>query len=124
MPLPRFPARPECRKELAHELRDLRWNPQRHLADGDGTAAELARQKQALAARQPENRHERRKRFRRLRDLTARLQPYVAEREEQVGQDLVRCAQQVEANEVVQRRDYAFCLYPEKELREFCTRFL
>jgi len=25
---------------------------------------------------------------------------------------------------VRRRRDYAFCLYPEALLREFCTRFL
>jgi hypothetical protein len=126
LPLPRRPARPEGCRRLAHELRDLHWNPQRHLngADGDATAAELARQKAAWIARQPADRHERHQRFRALRELTARLEPFVADREEQVGQALGECSRELAANEVLQRRDYPFCLYPEAELRAFCTRFL
>jgi hypothetical protein len=124
LPLPGQPARPEGCRDLAHELRDLRWNPQRHLADGDATAADLARQKRAWIERQPADWRERRERFGALRELTRRLEPYVAGREQELGQTLVECARQVETNAVLERRDYAFCLYPEAELRAFCERFL
>ena len=59
-----------------------------------------------------------------LRELTRRLEPHLAGREREVAQALARCRQEVEANAVLTRRDYAFCLYPEAELCEFCTRFL
>jgi hypothetical protein len=30
----------------------------------------------------------------------------------------------VRANAILQRRDYAFCLFPENVLRPFCVQFL
>jgi hypothetical protein len=124
LPLPRFPTRADAGQHLAHERRDLHWNPQRHLEDHDARAKSLAAQKQAWIAHQPHSRPERHERFRTLRELTGQLHPYVAAREETLAEELVRCREQLAANEVLARRDYAFCLYPEAELRAFCTRFL
>jgi hypothetical protein len=124
LPLPRRPARAENCKRLARELRDLHWNPQRHLPDGDGEALDLARQKKAWIALQPADRLQRRQRFQKLRELTGLLEQHVANHEQVVGGQLAESLQQVENNEVLGRRDYPFCLYPEAELREFCTRFL
>ena len=36
--------------------------------------------------------------------------------------ELTRCRRAVAANAVLQRRDYAFCLYPEATLRPFMTQ--
>ncbi len=124
LPLPRFPMRANACKNLAHQRRDLHWNPQRHLADHDPRAEELAAKKRAWIARQPQNRQEHRERFRTLRELTAELQPFITDREEQLAQDLIRCDQRQATNAVLERRDYAFCLYPAAEMRTFCTRFL
>jgi len=124
LPLPRLPARVDTCKRVAHELRDLHWNPQRHLADHDARAEELAQQKRAWIARDAKDCPERRERFRALRELNEQLHPYVAAREQTAAEELVRCDQQLAANEVLERRDYAFCLYPEARLRAFCARFL
>jgi hypothetical protein len=56
--------------------------------------------------------------------VTERLRTYLAERERDLQERTVRWGQELEANEVLGRRDYAFCLYPESSLRPFCTQFL
>jgi hypothetical protein len=67
---------------------------------------------------------DRRQRDRTLRELTERLRPYVARAEREVEEELTRRREQLQANAVLRRRDYAFCLYPEGLLRPFCTQFL
>ncbi len=127
LPLPTFPTSPHDRQRLARQLRDLRYNPQRHLEAGVGSKPEVAAivaRKQAWVARQPTDAAERRQRFRILRELTEQLRPYVADRERTVAAALAQAEQQLQRNAVVQRRDYAFCLYPEAILRPFCSQFL
>jgi hypothetical protein len=108
---------------LARELRDLHWNPQRHIGL-DGPAAKLALQKQAWINQQFDSRAKRRERFRVLRELTEYLRPYTADGERHLHHDLARCEREVQSNVVLRRRDYAFCLYPEALLHDFCRRFL
>ena len=67
---------------------------------------------------------ERRERFQVLRDLTQKLRGFVASQEAEVRQHLLRSERELEANAILHRRDYAFCLYPEALLRPFCMRFL
>lgn len=129
LPLPTFPVEPEDCRRLARELRDLRQNPQRHLgslAPSDGTAAigELATQKQEWIARPVQTHRQRRERFQALRALTEKLRPFIAGAEQELRPHWVRCEEQVQANMVLRRRDYAFCLFPESLLRPFCTQFL
>jgi hypothetical protein len=127
LPLPTCPAQPADRERLVHQLRDLECNPQRHLNDNhpeEPAAQELATAKRAWIARRPQDRHQRRQRFYELRTLTQRLRPYVADCQGRLRRELERCAEQLESNAVLRRRDYAFCLYPEAALRAFCTRFL
>jgi hypothetical protein len=126
LPLPR-PAATEgdCRR-LSRELRDVHYNPQRHLEETEASEhlAELARRKQEWIARQPATRPERRERFRMLRALTDELRSPLRPREEQLRQQLSLCQRQLRANAVLQRRDYAFCLFPADVLRPFCSQFL
>jgi hypothetical protein len=132
LPLPTFPVRPAERQHLARELRDLYYNPQRHLdPEGASTAShggsftfKLAAEKQAWIARKPVDKNAHRKRFQALRALTEQLRGHVAGRLSALEQELSRYDQQLQANAVLQRRDYAFCLYPEEMLRSFCTQFL
>jgi hypothetical protein len=127
LPLPLFPARPQVCRRLARELRDLHYNPQRHLpasALADASVAQRVAQKQAWISRQPASGRERRQRFEALRGLTAQLRPLVAGRVRDLQHQHARCRHEVQANAVLQRRDYAFCLYPEALLRPLCTRFL
>jgi hypothetical protein len=127
LPLPSLPARPGERRRLARELRDLYYNPQRHLGNGasvPATALDLAAQKKAWIAQPSPNAQARRERFQVLRSLTEKLRGYVADRLGAQEQHIRRCDEELEANAVLERRDYSFCLYPEAMLRDFCTQFM
>jgi hypothetical protein len=73
--------------------------------------------------RRPGTRRERRERFLELRRLTAGLRPFVAGRYQQARQDLADCERRLRVQALLQRRDYAFVLYPEALLREFFAPF-
>jgi len=120
LPLPTFPAKPDDCRRFAHELRDLHWNPQRHVS----SAQELAARKNEWIARQPAEPLQRRERYQMLRQLNTALQAFAKEKERLVHEELDRCHREVQANRVLQSREYAFCLYPEETLRPFCTQFL
>jgi hypothetical protein len=127
LPLPAFSAQRDCREKLIGDLRDVHCNPQRHLVDGAKSPArahELIEQKRAWIARPAANARERRERFDVLRSLTDQLRPFVADQESSLQQALARCERELQANAILQNREYAFCLYPESLLRPFCTRFL
>jgi hypothetical protein len=123
LPFPHYPADADDCRRLAHQQRDLHWNPQRHVSL-DSAAAKLVFQKNAWINQQPDKREQRRERFRMLRELTDHLRSYTSEHEEHVRRERERCELETAANEVLLRRDYAFCLYPEDMLREFYSRFL
>ncbi len=121
LPLPFHRVTAEDERRLARRLRDLHWNPWRHVSAA-GRAA-LARRADWVA-RQTQGRDERRERFRQLRGVLDEMRPLVADQEEQARRELELCRRQAQANEILRRRDYAFCLYPESLLRPFCQRFL
>jgi hypothetical protein len=127
LPLPVYPVTEDHCRALARGLRDLEWNPQRHLSDGEQAnpaVRDLVEQRQAWVARRPEEWSQRRERFQRLRALNHLLRPCVAEQADVLEKELALCDRQLQANAVLQRRDYAFCLHPEATLRPFCTQFL
>jgi hypothetical protein len=127
LPLQALPAQADDRRRLARELRELFWNPQRHLPAADRADAgvrELLEQRRRWLALEPADRGQRRQRFRSLRSLTDQLRPRLAERRREVGAELETCDRRLQANAILRRRDYAFCLYPEATLRPFCTQFL
>jgi hypothetical protein len=127
LPLPGYPVRRDDWRRLQRRLRDLHYNPQRHLDEEASTHAKLRwliEEKQAWIARQPVDRAGRRERFRVLQDLTGRLWGWTAQREEQARQELAECEERLRENAVMQRRDYALCLYPEAALRGLCGRLL
>jgi hypothetical protein len=119
LPLPAAPVTADDCRRLARELRDLHWNPQRHGAGGDAAA-----RKREWIARQPTDAAGRRERFQVLREVTAELRAPLTGREQRTRAELEACERAVEANAVLRRRDYAFCLYLEATLRPFCTQFL
>ena len=59
-----------------------------------------------------------------IRKLTASLRGPLEGDEQRLRDELARCEKQLEANAVLGRRDYAFCLYPEATLRPFLTQML
>ena len=123
LPLPHYAADADQCRQLAHQGRDLHWNPQRHIPL-DSAAAKLVFQKNAWINQMPDARGERRARYQMLRELTEHLRSYTNEREDRARRELDRCELEVKANAVLRRRDYPFCLYPKDMLRDFCSRFL
>ena len=127
LPLPAFPVGSDDRHRLARELRDLHYNPQRHLTDEQlarPMIRDLEQRKRALIDEVPANRAGRRERFRRLRQLSEQLRGQVQEQEVAARQKLGEIDGQLHVNAILQRRDYSFCLFPEAKLRPFCQRFL
>jgi hypothetical protein len=129
LPLPGFPSTPDDLKRAEHRVRDLHWNPQRHLSPENRDRPEvqaLLERKAALAgAEPPRTDHAARKEwFRRLKRATEELRPFVFKQEPAAKAELARVRAEVAANEVLRRRDYAWVLYPEETLRPFLQRFL
>jgi hypothetical protein len=125
LPLPVAPVSREDRQRLARRVRDLEWNPQRHLELTQRAAlGAVIDEKQAWVAREPADAAGRRQRYETLRSLTSRLREPLRVRQRRLREELARCDKQLEANAVLRRRDYSFCIYPEDTLREFCTQFL
>jgi hypothetical protein len=138
LPLPVFPGRRTDQEQLASEIRDLYWNPQRHLSEiseeyGPAKmevsqirpdACDLIAKKKEWIDHQPKTTVERRKRFEIIRELTNQLRPSVRDQERHIRERLEKCELEVHANAILQNREYAFCLHPEKTLRPFLTQFL
>ena len=78
----------------------------------------------AWLEKNPRHAQERREQFEKLRRISDQLRPYVRDQQAAVHQELNQCDRQLEANAVLQQRDFPFCLYPEELVRSFVTRFL
>ena len=129
LPLPTFPTSPDDLRRARRHGRELHWNPQRYTpADPPDrrTLYTLLGEKSALVANEPprDDRPARREWFRRLQRVTQCLRPYVAP-DAQLNDALQAYMRtHVSANAVLQRRDFAWVLYPEETLRPFLQQFL
>jgi hypothetical protein len=127
LPFTSFAVTPDDCRRFATQLRDLHYNPERHLppqlSDRPGVQ-KLLEQRDSWVRQQPDNAAARKERFVAIRAVTGELAGYLRPLAEQTANELARCRSQLEANNVFERRDYAFCLFPESILRPFCTRFL
>jgi hypothetical protein len=125
LPVTTFPATMDGRRRLAHHLRDLRCNPQRHLAgDRAGSLGDLIQEKQRLIAAQPVTLAGRRERRSWLRKINERLHAPLIDEDARLVEELARTDEQLRSNSVLRRRDYSFCLFPESVLKPFCTALL
>ncbi len=121
LPLPGYAASLDKEHRLARLRRDLVYNPQRYRT-GDGSMDELLAARQAILEREPADREGRRERWRTMRRLNEQLAGFLEERRRETEGAFRRCHAEREANAVLRRRDWAFCLYPEQSLREFCMK--
>jgi hypothetical protein len=126
LPLPNYAATTTDLHALRRRVRDLYWNPQRHLpadiAARPQVRAVLA-ERAALESERPDALPERRERYQKLRSVSDRLRPLLDGAIDQAARDATRAAAEVAANAVLRRRDYAYCLYPGDALRPFLTQF-
>jgi cytidylate kinase len=102
-------------------VRDIHWNPQRHLPADAEDWQDMVEARQRVTVQSDTT--WRKERFKELRRLTARIRSRVAGLEDVARSAAERVSAEAAANAVLNRRDYAFCLFPEAELRPFLTRF-
>lgn len=127
LPLPHFSAEIGSLRWAQRILHDEYWNPQRHLPErclDDENVRETLHDLAEWQAKNPDLPALKRKRFDRLRELKNGLRPLVAARTEATKKHWERFSAEVAANAILARRDFAFCLYPEAQIRPFCTQFL
>ncbi len=108
--------------QFRRELRDLEWNPQRHLsrdADLDRLIERRAEAVSAAAAiREADARNQtaRRSAFREIRDLTSALHAARPEALPAKRADLLRAAQRDEEDRIARGREYFFGLFDSRRL--------
>jgi hypothetical protein len=121
LPLPSFPASANDERAAWRLVRDIHWNPQRHLPPDAEDWQDMIEARQAVTVQSDST--WRKERFKELRRLTERIRPRVADIEEVMRQKAMRASADVAGNAILQRRDYAFCQFPESTLRPFLTQF-
>lgn len=114
----------DCRR-LKELVRDLQYNPQRHLSERtlDPDPIRLVGEKQAWINTVAHTPHQRRARFRVLRRLNDQLRPFIADEEGNARLRWLRVEDQQQAQTILGRRDYASCVYSEGGLRNALERF-
>ena len=124
--LPHDQASPARRRRLHQQLRDLRYNPQRHLQPGpdlaeliEARAQAVRRSDQLRQARLP-NRAQRRAIFNEIRSVNSRLLQARPEALRRIKAELQQARDQVRENEVARRRDYFFALFSREALEGLC----
>ena len=60
-------------------------------------------------------------RFRRLREITAQMRGLVENDYQRQTEALAESKRRLAVEQVLGRRDFAFCLFPEEELHQFMT---
>jgi len=71
----------------------------------------------------PQTAQNARERCQAIRRVNAALQPPLDDRREQLSQRLAETSRKLQAESILAWREYAFCLYPESTLREFCRGY-
>jgi hypothetical protein len=100
-------------------LRDVRFNPDRHLADGQVSSPEIAalvREKGEWLARElPKG--QRQARHKGIAEINRRLAPLLAPQCQRLLAERERLAAELRAARLLGSREFSFCLFPEEILR-------
>ncbi|MHC5110360.1 MAG: hypothetical protein ACYTHJ_10830 [Planctomycetota bacterium] len=110
--------------ELKSRIRDLAWNPQRHLAaealDRDllRERKDAVRQSLRLRSDEPRNHGARRSVFRRIRDINKAMLESSPDALERAHEDWTRAVQLRKQEAIAAGREYFFALFDDKRLTE------
>lgn len=122
----------EDRKQsLQQELRDLIYNPERVLGDSlPEEMRSLCDEKQTLIDEQQrveagerlgdsQREHHRRgcERYRRLKEINKSLSRVAAHKQDEIQKELDKVKSQIDANQILNSREYSFVLFPEEKLK-------
>src|SRR5690606_18485229 len=120
----------EDEQRLKRELRDVRFNADRHdlgpaaeplIAEKRSLiAAQLAARTNGLTRRQRRLRsRENQQRYRRLQEVNEQLSSLASGQREDLLEQLREVQRQLAVNRVLLDREFPYCLYPPQMLREF-----
>jgi hypothetical protein len=109
---------------VERELRDLTFNPDRHLHAPYGEAADWVERKRRAIAGPVETHRQRLDRFHEIRRCNDALQDLVAGRREALARERVALLAGVRRNVVAHNREYALVLHSRRRLREAFGRAL
>jgi hypothetical protein len=123
LPIDRSPAAPARRAEIDQELRDLTYHPERYVDQSTDEVRELIAAKWR-SIQSPRTAGNARARWRAIRRMNEALQPRVARRRDGLLQLQAETARRLRAERILAWREYGFCLYPERTLRDFWERLL
>jgi hypothetical protein len=120
LPFSGYPATDDDERAAWRRVRDIHWNPQRHLPADAEDWRDMMDAKMELAGQS--NVNSPRSRFLEMRRLTQRMRERVAPVEKEARRRAETISAETAANQILRRRDYAFCLYPESVLRPFLSQ--
>ncbi|MBP85526.1 MAG: hypothetical protein CMJ64_02230 [Planctomycetaceae bacterium] len=104
-------------RDTTRKLRELDFNPQRHI-DSSAEAQRLAAAKNDLIANSPEA-SQRKQRHLKIAQFNNAMQPFVAAQRKTWESERSSILQLLRYEKVLASREYAFCLFPERTLRSF-----
>ena len=122
--------RPKHVRTIRQQLRELEFHPEswvdaKTLQAGDhseGLTALISQKDRWIRTPQtPENAA---KRYREIRRINQELQPWVTEPRSHLLSELDQTIRSTKVRTVLSSREYAYCLFPEKTLRDFFDRLL
>ena len=115
LPLARFAADEQALRTQQRLIRNLTWNPQ-YFDEARRATPALAEAKWEIAKDRPDDKKARREWFRKLADLTARMQASTAGLSATAADQLTAITAELDANSVLARRDFSWVFYPESLL--------
>jgi len=132
LPIPREPVSEADARAIRQRLRELTYHPERYLevkhsqGEVEGVSAEPA---ELVATKNrwiqtPVIKANARTRARAIRAINETLQPWVEAQRLHWQQLQTQTAQALHAERILGSREYGFCLYPERSVREFLGRVL
>jgi hypothetical protein len=121
-----IPDRPEAPQELArvdHTLRDLKFNPDRHLSEPvDSETRSLIEAKRQAIAQEGSTRDARTARFRAIRAINEQLQRQVQQSFALLDRRRANILEELGWNRVSRNREYAFVLHSARRLHDLMTQ--
>lgn len=129
LPVARRRATPEDARAIRQQLRRLTYHPE-CFADSsqsppgtNASVSELIESKRHWI-RTPQTAENAQIRYGRIRQLNEALQPWVATQREELLRQQEQTARALRVEDVLARREYGFCLYPEETFRDFLGELL